>query len=76
MKRGTKLTVVAVVSLILFLVVVPVIPFQVTLPPNHSALWCTERELPCALVGIQSTYHGYGSLTYVLFGLGIHVWLD
>ncbi len=76
MKRNTKLIIVVVVSLTLFLIVVPVIPFQVTLPPNHTAPWCAELRLPCPLVGIQRTYHGYGSVTYVLFGLGIHIWLD
>ncbi len=74
MKLSTK-AVISAALLVLFLTGVPIIPFQTTLGPGHAPPSCTEQSLPCPFIIIQATYHGYGSITYVLLGFGIHAWV-
>lgn len=63
--------------LIPFLVLVPSIPFARTLPPDSMPPWCHNSYPPsvsCPIVGEETTYHGYGSITYTLVGVGYSFW--
>lgn len=79
MRHWTTILTATTVAVLLFVFLMPVIPYRIAVPANNIAPWCAEqypRVPACPIAGVPMMYSGYESITHALIGVGYHLWTD